>query len=207
MALCTLCNDYPEGTACAMTGCPGRFRKPVNHAANETANCDRIIAAPVGPRALFSDIIEQTALVFGVTVAEIKGKCRKRRIVRPRHVVCYLAKRLIPGISYPVIGKLVGGRDHSTVMNACDKVGIFIDYYPEFAAYVDAAMIRSRADGRAARLRCAVRRIEWEQQPEPTPEPEPIVVTDAEFSDDDMELLSMAVRAHVAAGRDFIEVR
>jgi len=37
MMLCAVCNDYPEGTACTMTGCPGRafwFASIPNNPAN-----------------------------------------------------------------------------------------------------------------------------------------------------------------------------
>jgi chromosomal replication initiator protein len=39
-----------------------------------------------------------------------------------RHIAMYLVRNLISDMSFIQIGKEFGGRDHSTVMKACDKV-------------------------------------------------------------------------------------
>ena len=49
------------------------------------------------------------------------GKSRKRSIVRPRQLAMFLAKDLT-NKSYPEIGELFGGRDHTTVLHAYRKV-------------------------------------------------------------------------------------
>ncbi len=59
-------------------------------------------------------IKRRIASEYGVTVEEIDGPSRIRRILIPRLLV-YEAFRDL-GFSYPQIGQRVGGRDHSTVM-------------------------------------------------------------------------------------------
>ena len=65
----------------------------------------------------------QTAVAkfYNVTVAEIVGKKRVKRIVVPRQVAMYLARELTDA-SLPKIGKAFGGKDHTTVLHACDKI-------------------------------------------------------------------------------------
>ncbi len=53
-------------------------------------------------------------------LSELLGKSRKRSIVRPRQLAMFLAKELTDK-SYPEIGELFGGRDHTTVLHAYRK--------------------------------------------------------------------------------------
>jgi len=62
------------------------------------------------------------ASYFNVRVADLKGKGRQRAISVPRQIAMFLAKKHT-GLSYPLLGKAFGGRDHTTVLAACRKVG------------------------------------------------------------------------------------
>ncbi len=66
-------------------------------------------------------IQEIVAEYFGITMADLVGKRRDQRVVRPRQVAMYLCKEMI-GASYPEIGSQFGGKDHTTVMHAFRKV-------------------------------------------------------------------------------------
>ncbi|WP_217914304.1 chromosomal replication initiator protein DnaA [Miltoncostaea marina] len=59
---------------------------------------------------------------YGVTLQELTGDKRTRRIVGPRQVAMYLSRELTDA-SLPAIGRAFGGRDHTTVMYAVQKVG------------------------------------------------------------------------------------
>lgn len=58
---------------------------------------------------------------YGVKVSEMKGKKRTRSITYPRQIAMYLIRELTDQ-SLPKIGEDFGGRDHSTVIHACDKI-------------------------------------------------------------------------------------
>lgn len=58
---------------------------------------------------------------YGVSVKEIKGAKRVQNIVHARQVAMYLARELTDN-SLPKIGKEFGGRDHTTVMHAYNKI-------------------------------------------------------------------------------------
>lgn len=56
-----------------------------------------------------------------VTIDDLKGKTRKRNIVQARQICMFLAKKFTEN-SLKVIGNHFGGRDHSTVIHACQSV-------------------------------------------------------------------------------------
>ena len=58
---------------------------------------------------------------FRIPLKELVGPKRTRIYARPRQLAMGLARELT-GDSFPEIGMAFGGRDHSTVMHACEKV-------------------------------------------------------------------------------------
>ncbi len=66
-------------------------------------------------------IIERTAEMFNLEVEQLQGKSRTRDLVHARQVGMYVCRELTD-LSYPQIGKEFGGRDHTTVIHAYDKI-------------------------------------------------------------------------------------
>ena len=66
-------------------------------------------------------IQKKVAEHFNIRLVDIKGKKRNRAIVYPRQIAMYLARDLTD-YSLPEIGGFFGGRDHTTVIHACDKI-------------------------------------------------------------------------------------
>lgn len=71
-------------------------------------------------------IIEVVARDFGITPRDIKGSRRTRAISKPRQYAMYLARKHTDH-SYPQLGEQFGGKDHTTVLAACKKIGGLID--------------------------------------------------------------------------------
>ncbi|MCQ8105475.1 chromosomal replication initiator protein DnaA [Methylomonas sp. SURF-2] len=68
------------------------------------------------------DNIQKTvAEYFKIRVADLSSKSRKQSLTRPRQIAMTLARELTSH-SYPEIGDAFGGRDHTTVINACKRV-------------------------------------------------------------------------------------
>jgi len=67
------------------------------------------------------DILETVCNHFNVTVANVSSRSRKRDYVTARQVSMYLAQKYTK-MPASRIGKLVGGRDHSTVIHSCTQV-------------------------------------------------------------------------------------
>ena len=66
-------------------------------------------------------ILDATAEMFDFTVEEIKGKSRRRPLVTARQVAMYVFRDLTD-LSYPAIAREFGGRDHTTVIHAVEKI-------------------------------------------------------------------------------------
>lgn len=67
------------------------------------------------------DILEKVCQHFGVTQQNVASRSRKRDFVVARQVAMYLAQKYTK-MPAARIGKLVGGRDHSTVIHSCTQV-------------------------------------------------------------------------------------
>jgi len=72
---------------------------------------------------------------FEVPVEMLKSQTRKREIVQARQISMYLAKAHTKS-SLKSIGTFFGGRDHSTVIYACQTVEDLIDTDKKFKSYV-----------------------------------------------------------------------
>jgi chromosomal replication initiator protein len=66
-------------------------------------------------------ILEATAKMFGFTVDELRGKSRRRPLVTARQIGMYVCREMTD-LSYPAIAREYGGRDHTTVIHAVDKI-------------------------------------------------------------------------------------
>ncbi|MDQ6927977.1 MAG: chromosomal replication initiator protein DnaA [Actinomycetota bacterium] len=66
-------------------------------------------------------ILDATAEMFGLGVDELCGKSRSRPLVTARQIGMYVFRHMTD-FSYPAIGREFGGRDHTTVMHAVDKI-------------------------------------------------------------------------------------
>ncbi|MGH9050727.1 MAG: chromosomal replication initiator protein DnaA [Acidimicrobiia bacterium] len=66
-------------------------------------------------------ILEETARMFGWTIEELLSKSRRRPLVTARQIGMYVFRELTD-YSYPRIAEQFGGRDHTTVMYAVDKI-------------------------------------------------------------------------------------
>ena len=66
-------------------------------------------------------IQELVASRYKIRVEDLKAKKRTRSIAYPRQIAMYLTRELTD-LSLPRIGECFGGRDHTTVLHACDKI-------------------------------------------------------------------------------------
>lgn len=58
---------------------------------------------------------------YQITPGQMNSKQRGNKLVRPRHIAIYLATRLTFN-SLPRLGQMFGGRDHTTIMHARDRI-------------------------------------------------------------------------------------
>jgi len=69
----------------------------------------------------FKDVTKIVAGFYSIEEKDIYEKTRRKEVVKPRQVVMYLLREDY-NASYPLIGKKLGGRDHTTVMHSYEKM-------------------------------------------------------------------------------------
>jgi hypothetical protein len=82
------------------------------------------------PRATIREVQIAVCVRKGLTLDELKSKCRARRLSWPRQVAMALCREMTDA-SYPKLAKHFGGRDHTTVMWADRKIRRLAAQNPE----------------------------------------------------------------------------
>lgn len=68
------------------------------------------------------DLIQRrVAEYFEIRPSDMTAKRRSQNVVYPRHIAMYLSREMT-GLSLPEIGEHFGGRDHTTILHACEKI-------------------------------------------------------------------------------------
>lgn len=80
------------------------------------------ILPPPAPKKITIESIQKTvSKYYGIEISELLSKKRNKHVVYPRQIAMYLCRRLTEA-SFPQIGEQFGGRDHTTVMHANEKI-------------------------------------------------------------------------------------
>ncbi len=87
-----------------------------------TRECLQDLIKENGPILITGELIqEKVAEYYRMRVEDFTSKKRTKNIAYPRQIAMYLCREMTD-LSLPKIGELFGGRDHSTVIHACDKI-------------------------------------------------------------------------------------
>ena len=73
---------------------------------------------------------------FGMKLSDLKAKNRTRAIAFPRQIAMYLARQLTTA-SLLEIGRAFGGKDHTTVLHAVDKITLLLQEDPKLRKTID----------------------------------------------------------------------
>ena len=94
--------------------------------------------------------------MFGFDVEEIIGASRRRPLVTARQVAMYVFRE-ITDLSYPAIAREFGGRDHTTVIHAVDKIGTLMAERRQIYDQVTelTARIKNSSRGKLSRGECS----------------------------------------------------
>ena len=92
---------------------------------------------PSGPSRPISIPMIQKAVAehWSLRVEEMRAKRRTKGVAFPRQIAMYLSRELTDA-SLPRIGEEFGGRDHTTVMHACERVKTELTHDPQLAARI-----------------------------------------------------------------------
>lgn len=89
----------------------------------EPAEVEPVVTSPATPGIATSKgraLVVAVAMANGLNWREIVGPSRTRRVVGPRNEVSF---RLVTelGMSYPQAGRVLGGKDHTTILHGCRR--------------------------------------------------------------------------------------
>ncbi len=109
-----------EGALIRVTAFASLNRSPIDLALTEIVLKDlfpdegsREVSVPI--------IMAETSAYFGLSIEDLTGSSRSRLLVTARQMAMYLTRELTD-LSLPKIGQAFGGRDHTTVMHATQKI-------------------------------------------------------------------------------------
>lgn len=120
-----------EGAFSSVLAYAGVMNKPINKDLVDQVLKD-VLRETAGGKISISWIIKRVAEFYDITEAEMVGKRRSADLVLPRQVAMRLCQ-IFTEASLNQIGEKFGGRDHTTVMHACDKVNKMIKNDKNFA--------------------------------------------------------------------------
>lgn len=66
-------------------------------------------------------VLKSVADFYNISTNDLMKRSRKKEVVKPRQIAMLLLREETK-LSFPEIGQKLGGRDHSTVIHACDKI-------------------------------------------------------------------------------------
>lgn len=84
-------------------------------------------------------IAESVAEFYNISLDDLIKQSRKKEFVKPRQIAMYLIRKELDN-SFPSIGEFFGGRDHTTVMHAVEKVDNMVKEKDSFKQEVDLIM-------------------------------------------------------------------
>ena len=109
-----------EGALVRVSAFASLNREPPTRALAERVLADSVSAdepRPITPKL----ILDTTAETFGFSIEELCGPNRRRPLVMARQIGMYVFRELTD-FSYPAIAREFGGRDHTTVIHAVEKI-------------------------------------------------------------------------------------
>ena len=87
------------------------------------------------PSVSIEDIAKAVSARFSVKLSDLQGKRRTKSVALPRQICMHIARKLTE-YSLEEIGGFFGGRDHTTVLYANDKISRLLETDPGIRATV-----------------------------------------------------------------------
>ena len=109
-----------EGALIRVTAYASLNRVPITTHLAETLLRDLLTDSSTKTRT-DDELLAEMAIILGQSVDALRGKSRQRPLVTSRQIAMYVFRDLTD-LSYPAIARLFGGRDHTTVIHAVEKI-------------------------------------------------------------------------------------
>ena len=132
-----------EGALIRVTAYGSLNRQPLSRDMAEQVLSD-IVSADQPRQITSAMILNATASTFGFSVEDLCGPSRRRPLVIARQIGMYVFRELTD-FSYPAIAREFGGRDHTTVMHAVDKIASLMSEKRSIYDQVTELIVRIKA--------------------------------------------------------------
>ncbi|MGE5675764.1 MAG: chromosomal replication initiator protein DnaA [Mycobacterium leprae] len=133
-----------EGALTRVVAYSGMMRSPITLDVAIYALKD--ILPPNRPKQITIATIKQVvAEHYNIKLQDFEVRNRTRSVAFPRQVAMFLSRELTDS-SLPKIGEEFGGRDHTTVIHACEKIAEDMKRDPSFAAVIEQLIGRIRSE-------------------------------------------------------------
>jgi chromosomal replication initiator protein len=120
-----------EGAFNSVLAFSGVMGKPINKDLVDQVLKDLLRENPDG-KITIATIQKRVAEFYDISLEEMIGKKRSHNLVLPRQIAMRLSQ-IFTDTSLSQIGKKFGGRDHTTVMHACEKINKMLKKDSNFA--------------------------------------------------------------------------
>ena len=84
-----------------------------------------------------ADIKKAVSSYYKIKVSEMESSKRARNIAYPRQIAIYMIRELCPNYSFPKLGELFGGRDHTSILYSYEKIRDEIKTSPELRDIIE----------------------------------------------------------------------
>ncbi len=122
-----------EGALIRLVAYSSLYNKEINVELAQEA-LKNIVSA--NKKVTIKEIQDAVSNFYNVSLTELKSKAKSKNIAYPRQIAMYIAKTLTDE-SFPSIGNTFGGRDHSTVIHAYNKIKEEIETNSELKKAID----------------------------------------------------------------------
>ena len=133
-----------EGALIRVTAYGSLNRQPLDRALAEHVLSD-IVSGNQSRRITPATILNATASTFGFSVEDLRSPSRRRPLVTARQISMYVFRELTD-FSYPAIAREFGGRDHTTVMHAVEKISSLMKERQQIYDQVTSLILHIKAE-------------------------------------------------------------
>ena len=109
-----------EGALIRVTAFASLNQVPITTELAQQQLADLLSESTLKPRT-DAELLAEMASILGFEIDALKGKSRQRPLVTARQIAMYVFRDMTD-LSYPSIARLFGGRDHTTVIHAVEKI-------------------------------------------------------------------------------------
>ncbi|MDM8352882.1 helix-turn-helix domain-containing protein [Brevundimonas diminuta] len=85
-------------------------------------------------------VVDFVAERHGLTFQQMIGQQRVTSVARPRQIAMYVMREVCPHLSLPTIGRILGGRDHTTILHGVQRIEALIHTHEDVLREVLAAL-------------------------------------------------------------------